>query len=240
MFAALLTALAAGLLALGAAAGRLPFAAAVIFVQAVLAVGWYRLAPVPSRRGSLGLTLAAAAAADAALLAQGRAITVGPLATVLAFTLIATMIHEVLRRDGRAYVIASIAATTTGCTLVVLAAALLAERAAPGGRAVLITGMAAVAAAAVVSSIPMPPTVSVVAGTLAGLGAGGAVGRTFDELGLGRGLVLGIVAGLFAATAGYVVAAARSSRRAVLSAAVMLPIAFAAPAVYVLGRILVG
>jgi hypothetical protein len=239
MFAALLTALAAGLLAVGAAAGRLPFAAALVVVQAVLAVGWYRLAPVPSHRGSLGLTLASAAAADAALLAQGRAITVGPLAVVLGFTLIATMIHEVFRRD-RAYVIASIAATTTGCTLVVLAAALLAERAAPGGRSVLITGMAAVAAGAVVSSIPMPPTVSVVTGALAGLGAGGEVGRTFDELGLGRGLILGIVAGLFAATAGYVVAAARSSRRAVLSAAVMLPIAFAAPAIYVVGRILVG
>lgn len=240
MVAALLTAVTAGLVALGAVAGRLPLAAAVVFIQAILAVGWYRLAPVPARRGSLGLTLAAATAADVTLLAQGGAITVTPLATVLGFTLVATLIHEVLRRDGHAYVTASVAATTTGCTLVVLAATLLAERAAPGGRAVLVTGMAAIAAAAVVGAIPMPPPLSVIAGTLAGLAAGAELGRMLDDLGFGRGLAMGAVAGLLAATAGYVVAAARSSRRAVLSAAVLLPIAFAAPSTYVLGRILVG
>jgi hypothetical protein len=240
MVAALLTAVTAGLVALAAVAGRLPLAAAVAFIQAVLAVGWYRLAPVPAPRGSLRVTLAAAAAADVTLLAQGRAITVTPLAIVLGFTLLATLIHEILRRDGRAYVTASVAATTTGCTLVILAATLLAERAAPGGRAVLVTGMAAIAAAAVVGAIPIPPPLSVIAGTFAGLAAGAELGRTADDLGFGRGLAMGAVAGLLAATAGYVVAAARSSRRAVLSAAVMLPIAFAAPSTYVLGRILVG
>lgn len=240
MTAALLTAVVAGLLALAATAGQVPLTIAVIFVQIVLAAGWYRLAPVPSRHGSLALTLAAAAAADIALLAQGRAITVGPLATVLGFAVVGVFVHELLRQDGRAYLTASIAATSTGCTLAVLAATLVAERAAPGGRSVLVTGMVAIAAAAVLSSPPMPAPVSVVVGTLAGLVAGGAVGRMLDDLGLGRGLTMGAVAGLFAATAGYVMAAARSSRRAVLSAAVMLPIAFAGPATYVLGRILVG
>jgi hypothetical protein len=238
--AALLTAVVAGLVALAATAGQVPLTAAVVFVQIVIAIGWYRLAPVPSRHGSLALTLAAAAAADIALLAQGRAITVGPLAVVLGFAFVGVFVHELLRRDGRAYLTASVAATSAGFTLAVLTATLVAERAAPGGRSVVVTGMAAVAAASVLSSLPMPAPISVIVGTVAGLAAGGAVGRTLDDLGLGRGLTMGAVAGLFAATAGYVVAAARSSRRAVLSAAVMLPIAFAGPAMYVLGRILVG
>lgn len=237
---ALLTAAAAGLLAVAARAGHYPFALAVLFLQVGLAVGWFRLAPVPSPRGSLALTLAAAVAADALLLAQGRAITVGPLAVVLAFAFIGAIIHELARRGDRHYLTASLAATITGCALVVLAATALAERAAPGGESVVVTSAAAVAAGSIIAAPPFPPLIKVLAGAVAGLAAGGVVGGGLDDLGAGRGIVLGTAAGILVASARYVVAAAKSSRRAVLSAAVLLPLAFTAPASYVIGRILVG
>ncbi len=240
MTSALLTAAAAGLLAFAAAAGHYPFALAVFFLQAGLAVGWYRLAPVPSPTGSLALTIAAAIAADGLLLAQDRAISVGPLAGVLAASFVGALIHELGRAGERQYLTASLAATMTGCTLVVLAATVLAERAAPGGESVVITSAVAVAAGSIIAAPPFPPLVKVIAGMIAGLAAGGVVGGGLEDLGTTRGIVLGAAAGLLVASARYVVVAAKSSRRAVLSAAVLLPLAFAAPAAYVIGRILVG
>lgn len=240
VMSALVTAAASGLLAFAASAGHYPLALAVFLLQVGLAVGWFRLAPVPAPRRSLALTVATAVATDAFLLAQGPAITVGPLAGVLAFAFVAALVSEVTRRDERVYVTASLAATMTGCTLVVLAATVLAERAAPGGESVVIASAIGVAAGSIIAAPPFPPYIKVIAGALAGFAAGGAVGGGLADLGATRGAILGGASGLLVASARYVVTAARSSRRAVFSAAVLLPLAFAAPASYVIGRVLVG
>jgi hypothetical protein len=244
MTAALLTATMAGLIALASMLGSYALAAAVLVLQVVCAFGWFRLAPVPAVRGSLTISIGAGLAADVLLLLDRThkvdSASVGPLAGVLGAAFVATFGFEVIRRDRLEYLVASITSTTTGTTLTVLAAGLLAERVAPGGRIVLITSMAAVAGATFLAALPGPTLIRVFFGTVAGGAAAYGVAELIQDLGSGRSLLLGLSVGLLAAAATSVSAAARSSRRAVLSAAVMLPLAFAAPVTYVLGRMVVG
>lgn len=244
MTAALLTALMAALIALSAALGSYVLAVAVLVLQVVCAYGWFRLAPVPAVRGSLTIAIGAGLAADVLLLLDRThevdSASVGPLAGVLGAAFVATFGYELFRQDRLEYLVASVTSTAAGTTLTVLAAGLLAERVAPGGRIVLVTSMAAVAAATFLAALPGPPLIRVFFGTVAGGAAGYGVARVVQDLGSNRSLLLGLSVGLLAAAATSVSAAARSSRRAVLSAAVMLPLAFAAPVTYVLGRMVVG
>ncbi|MCI0687513.1 MAG: hypothetical protein L0Y54_09795 [Sporichthyaceae bacterium] len=244
MTAALLTAAVAGLIGLAASLSQYVLVVAVLVLQVVCAYGWFRLAPVPSVRGSLTIAIAAGLAADVFVLLDRThevdSASVGPLAGVLGIAFVATFGHELFRADRLEYLVASVTSTAAGTTLTVLAAGLLAERVAPGGRTVLVTSMAAVAAATFLAAMPGPAVVRAFFGTAAGGAAGYGISKILDDLGSNRSLLLGASVGLMAAAATVVSAAARSSRRAVLSAAVMLPLAFAAPVTYVLGRMVVG
>jgi len=240
MIAALLTIPAAALVGAAALAGAWALAGAVLLIQAFLVYGWFKLAPVPSLRGSRLVAFGAGVLATAVMMIRDKSVSIGPLAGVLAAALIAAFVHELSRVHGREYLTASLAATTTGATLTVLTASLLAERTAPSGGSVIAAAMATVAAATLGVQLPGSMFVRVGAGTLLGIAAGTAVGSKVSALGLGYGFALGLVVGLVAAAAGYVMDAARSTRRLVLPIAATLPIAFASPATYVVGRLLLG
>ena len=104
----------------------------------------------------------------------------------------------------------------------------------------VVVALAGLGCATSTSSTRVLPALSAASLSVAGGAAGYGVAKVVQDLGSFRSLLLGLSVGLLAAAATSVSAAARSSRRAVLSAAVMLPLAFAAPVTYVLGRMVVG
>jgi hypothetical protein len=230
-----------GLLVVAAAAGTASLVGALLLAQAAALAGWHRGLGVPGLRG--GVVVGAGAALAAALLVAAapddRPLRALP--AVVAGVLVASLVHQVLRRDGRVDLVASLTATGSLGVFVALAAMHLATAAEPDGT-VLVASAAVPAALVAVDEGLRPVTGApawsglVVAVGAAAVTAAGAVAAT-DRL--GWSVVLGCAAA--GAAAGWVgtVVAARTAR--VQSALVAgLPQLLAAPAVYVASRLLVG
>ncbi|AKU15683.1 hypothetical protein VV02_07180 [Luteipulveratus mongoliensis] len=101
-------------LALGAAASELSMAGALLFAVLVLALGWPHLLDLPSPRG-VQLILIGTAVVLAAISELGddeRGLRWLP--TVLGGGLIAAFLHQLVRQDGRARLVATLAGTCLG------------------------------------------------------------------------------------------------------------------------------
>ena len=247
---------------LGALAGQAPLAAAVALAQAMLAYGWYGLLDVPGRVAGGAIVLGAGVAGDAAILAHDGEPTTGPLAVVLAGAALASIVHQLARTDGRDRITASLSATLGAASLSVLGGALVAARDIPDGRAVTVAAVLAAGGATVAATVPLPPArfepLVFAAGFAQGLVGGGLVGdmptRQVAAV-AAAGAALGVAARRAAEYLAYEEAqrgaADRQARRAAAEAGrrpagagmllgSTLPVVCAAPAAYVLGRLLVG
>jgi hypothetical protein len=247
--AALLVFACAALLAIAAYAGPVPLALAVAFVQVVLIVGWFAVLDVPGGRGGTIVALLSALVADALLLAQtlrnGEADLL-PVAVTLAFALLAAFVHQIARRGGRPEVVASITATLTVATLAVLAALLLpaaSEDGSPPAVVAVVAGAALVPLAAVVRPLSW---ISAVAALVAAAVVGAGIGAISDAIGVVAGAALGsgaAVLALLGSTVARFITQDAPDRpvKPVLRKAVpaLLPLVVAAPAAYVLSRVLV-
>ncbi|WP_328561277.1 hypothetical protein [Streptomyces coelicoflavus] len=219
-----------GLLLSGAAAlGTYALLVPLVVLQAVTAAGWFRLNGMWPARQGIALGFLAALAADAALLVSDRspAAILGTLGVWVLLSLV-LQLRSHADPDERMY---GLMATIAAAALAVVAGGYLAADA----DAVAVGGIA-VAVAAVARALPLPTPASVVVALLAAAGAGIAVGPMTD-FGV-SGALLGAGAAVCALIGLRVAAYDYPSRFVHFTAGVALPLAAAAPAVYVLGRAL--
>ncbi|MFE9288954.1 hypothetical protein [Streptomyces olivaceus] len=219
-----------GLLLSGAAAlGTYALLVPLVVLQGLTAAGWFRLNGMWPARQGIALGFAGALAADAVLLVSDRspAAIVGTLGVWVLLSLVLTL-RSHADPDERMY---GLMATVAAAALAVIAGGYLAADA----EAVTV-GAIAVAVAAVARALPLPTPVSVVVALLAAAGAGIAVGSMTDFG--ASGALLGAGAAVCALIGLRVAAYDYPSRFVHFTAGVALPLAVAAPAVYVLGRAL--
>ncbi|MFF8016060.1 hypothetical protein [Streptomyces sp. NPDC007929] len=226
---AALTALLGLLLAGAAAVGTYALLVPLVILQAVTAAGWFRLNGMWPARQGIALGFAGALAADAALLVSDRS-PAAILGTIGVWVLLALVLQ--LRShadpDERMY---GLMATVAASALAIVAGGYLAA----ASDAVTV-GAVAVAVAVLARALPLPTPVSVVVSLLAAAGAGIAMGSVTD---FGTsGAVLGAGAAVCALIGHRVASYDYPSRFVHFTAGVALPLAAAAPVVYVLGRAL--
>ncbi|MFF8398937.1 hypothetical protein [Streptomyces sp. NPDC016172] len=226
---AALTALLGLLLAGAAAVGTYALLVPLVVLQAVTAAGWFRLNGMWPARQGIALGFAGALAADAALLVSGRSPS-AILGTLGVWVLLALVLQ--LRShadpDERMY---GLMATVAASALAIVAGGYLAAAA-----DAVTVGAVAVAVAVLARALPLPTPASVVVALLAAAGAGIATGSVTD---LGTsGALLGAGAAGCALIGHRVASYDYPSRFVHFTAGVALPLAAAAPAVYVLGRAL--
>lgn len=229
---AVLTAALGGLLAAGAALGPYGLLVPLILLQAVTAAGWFRLNGMWPARQGIALAFAGGLTADVALLAAGKehapAAILGTLGVWVLLVLV-LQLRSHAGSDERQY---GLMATVASSALAVMAAGHLAA----ASDAVVVGGLA-VAVTVVARALPLPGAASLVVALLAAAGAGVAAGGV---TGLGaQGALLGLGAGVCALVGHRVAAYDYPSRFVHMTAGVALPLALAAPAVYLLGRALV-
>ncbi|MEI7030953.1 hypothetical protein [Streptomyces pratensis] len=228
---AALTAVLGLLLAGGAAVGPYALLVPVVLLQAVTAAGWFRLNGMWPARQGIALAFAGGLAADAALLAAGRENGPAALLGALGVWVLLTVVLQLRSHAGADERMYGLMATVVSAALAVLAGGHLA--AAPDAVTV---GGAAVAAAVLVRALPLPGAASVAVALLAGAGAGLAVGGLTD-LGA-KAALLGLAAGGCALVGLRVASYDYPSRFVHMTAGVALPLTAAAPAVYLLGRVI--
>ena len=225
-----LTALLGLLLAGAAAIGPYALVVPLVALQAVTAAGWFRLNGMWPARQGIALAFAGALTADVALLASGRtpAAILGTLGVWVLLGLV-LQLRSHADPDERMY---GLMATVASAALAIVASGYLAAH----GDAVTV-GAAAVAVAVLVRALPLPTPASVAASLLAAAGAGALAGAL---TGLGApGALLGAGAAVCALIGYWVASYDYPSRFVHFTAGVALPLAAAAPAVYLLGRALV-
>ncbi|MFJ7341126.1 hypothetical protein ACIQU3_12665 [Streptomyces sp. NPDC101110] len=226
---AALTALLGLLLAGAAAVGTYALLVPLVVLQAVTAAGWFRLNGMWPARQGIALGFAGALAADAALLASDRS-PAAILGTLGVWVLLALVLQ--LRShadpDERMY---GLMATVAASALAIVAGGYLAAEA-----DAVTVGAVGVAVAVLARALPLPTPASVVVSLVAAAGAGIAAG---SATGLGTpGALLGAGAAACALIGHRVASYDYPSRFVHFTAGVALPLAAAAPAVYVLGRAL--
>ncbi|WP_446457984.1 hypothetical protein [Streptomyces rochei] len=224
-----LTALLGLLLAGSAALGTYALLVPLVVLQAVTAAGWFRLNGMWPARQGIALGFAGALAADAAMLVSDRspAAILGTLGVWVLLSLV-LQLRSHADPDERMY---GLMATVAAAALAVVAGGYLAADA-----DAVTVGAVAVAVAVVARALPLPTPASVAVALLAAAGAGIAVGAVTD---LGTpGALLGAGAAVCALIGHRAAAYDYPSRFVHFTAGVALPLAAAAPAVYLLGRAL--
>ncbi|MCX5333136.1 hypothetical protein [Streptomyces sp. NBC_00140] len=226
---AALTALLGLLLAGTAAVGSYALLVPLVALQAVTAAGWFRLNGMWPARQGIALAFLGGLVADVALLASDHAPSaiLGTLGVWVLLSLV-LQLRSHADPDTRMY---GLMATVASAALAIIASGYLAAAA-----DAVTVGAAAVAVAVLARALPLPTPASVVVSLLAAAGAGIAVGGMTD---LGsEGALLGAGAGACALIGHRVASYDYPSRFVHFTAGVALPLAAAAPAVYLLGRAL--
>ncbi|MGV9250572.1 hypothetical protein [Streptomyces sp. NPDC003697] len=228
---AALTALLGLLLAGTAELGTYALLVPLVVLQAVTAAGWFRLNGMWPARQGIALGFAGALVADAAVLVTGRAHAPAAILGTLGVWVLLSLVLQLRSHadpDERMY---GLMATVAAAALAVVATGYLAA----AGDAVAV-GTAAVAVAVLARALPLPTPASVVVALLAAAGAGIAVG---GMTGLdGRSALLGAGAAVCALIGHRAASYDYPSRFVHFTAGVALPLAAAAPAVWLLGRVL--
>lgn len=228
---AALTALLGLLLSGTAALGTYALVVPLVLLQAVTAAGWFRLNGMWPARQGIALAFAGGLTADVAVLVAGRenapAAILGPLGVWVLLALV-LQLRSHASPDERMY---GLMATVVSSALAVIATGYL------GAEPHAVTvGAAAVAVALLARALPLPTPASVAVAVLAAAGAGIALGGVTD-LGA-KGALLGAAAAVCALIGHRVAGYDYPSRFVHFTAGVALPLAAAAPVVWVLGRAL--
>ncbi|MFF7053186.1 hypothetical protein ACFY94_33015 [Streptomyces griseorubiginosus] len=226
---AALTALLGLLLSGTAAVGSYALLVPLVALQAVTAAGWFRLNGMWPARQGIALAFLGALVADAALLVAGRSNGPAAILGTLGVWVLLSLVMQLRSHadpDERMY---GLMATVASAALAIVATGYLAAD--PDAVSV---GAAAAAVAVLARALPLPTPASVVVSLLAAAGAGIAVG---GMTGVGaKGALLGAGAAVCALIGHRVASYDYPSRFVHFTAGVALPLAAAAPAVYLLGR----
>ncbi|MEU8828683.1 hypothetical protein [Streptomyces sp. NPDC048636] len=233
---AVLTSAIAAALAGAASLGRPAVAVVVALLQAVTAAGWFRLNGMWPARQGIALAYAGGLAATAGLLATERVHAPTVIIGTLGVWLLLVLVLQLRSHSGPDERMYGLTATVASTALAVIAAGYLAT-AAESTDAVVV-GAAGVAGAVLVRAVPLPIAVSVVVALVAAAGAGAGAGQ-LTGTGTTDAAVLGLAAGVCALIGHRVASYDYPSRFVHMTAGVALPLAAAAPVVYVIGRALV-
>lgn len=226
---AALTAVLGLLLAAAAAIGQYALLVPLILLQAVTAAGWFRLNGMWPARQGIALAFMGGVVADITLLATGKENAPAAILGTLGVWVLLVLVLQLRSRASADERMAGLMATVASAALAIIATGHLAA----SDDAVTVGGIA-VAVAVIARALPLPTPASVVVALLAAAGAGIAVGGMTD---LGsKGALLGLGAGVCALIGHRVASYDYPSRFVHMTAGVALPLAAAAPAVYVLGR----
>lgn len=226
---AALTALLGLLLAGGAAVGQYALLVPLVILQAVTAAGWFRLNGMWPARQGIALAFLGGVVADAVLLTVGEGHGPAAILGTLGVWVLLVLVLQLRSRAGADERMYGLMATVVSAALAIIAAGHLA--AVPD--AVTVGGVA-VAVAVLARALPLPTPASVVVALLAATGGGVAVGGMTD-LG-GDAALLALGAGVCALVGHRVASYDYPSRFVHMTAGVALPLAAAAPAVYLFGR----
>ncbi|MFC8128166.1 hypothetical protein [Streptomyces sp. NPDC057302] len=226
---AALTALLGLLLAGTAAVGQYALLVPLIVLQAVTAAGWFRLNGMWPARQGIALAFMGGVVADIALLVTGKAHAPAAILGTLGVWVLLVLVLQLRSRASADERMSGLMATVVSAALAIIATGHLAA----SDEAVTV-GAVAVAVAVIARALPLPTPASVVVALLAAAGAGIAVGGTTDFG--NKGALLGLGAGVCALIGHRVASYDYPSRFVHMTAGVALPLAAAAPAVYVLGR----
>ncbi|MET8294760.1 hypothetical protein ABZW02_11945 [Streptomyces sp. NPDC005180] len=227
---AILTA-ALGLLLAGAAAlGQYALLLPLIALQGLTAAGWFRLNGMWPARQGIALAFAGALVADGAVLAVDGTYGPGAIVGTLGVWVLLTLVLQLRSHadaDERMY---GLMASVASAALAIACAGFL-----TADMAAVSAGAAAVAVAVFARALPLPTAPSVGVALAAAAGAGIAVGGL---VGLGAGgALVGLAAGVCALVGLRVAAYDYPSKFVHMTAGVALPLAVAAPAVYLIGRV---
>ncbi|SDL10312.1 hypothetical protein [Streptomyces indicus] len=219
------------LLAGGAALGDYALLVPLLALQGLTAAGWFRLNGMWPARQGIALAFAGALTADIVLLAAGREHAPAAIIGTLGVWVLLTLVIQLRSRADADDRMQGLMATVASAALAIIAAGFL------GASADAATvGALAVAVATLARALPLPAAGSVVVSLLAAAGAGVAAGA-MTGLGSG-GALLGFGAGVCALVGLRVASYDYPSRFVHMTAGVALPLAAAAPAVYLLGRVI--
>ncbi|WP_263168526.1 hypothetical protein [Streptomyces sp. SCSIO ZS0520] len=231
-----LTALLALILCGASAAGAYGLVVPLVLLQAVTAAGWFRLNGMwPARQGIL-LAFAAGLTADAAVLAGGRGNAPVALLGAIALAVLGTVVLQLRSHASADERMTALMATLTSAALTVVAAGHLAAPPEAVG-----VGGAAVALAMLVRALPLPTAPSALLALLAAAGMGAVtagVSALAGDASTAEGAVIGLAAGLCALVGHRAASYDYPSRFVHMTAGVALPLAAAAPAVYLAGELL--
>ncbi len=225
----------AAALSVAALLGPWPLAAAVLVVQVVIMISWLEAIGAPGGRGAQVVVLAVAVAADLVLVVPS-ATRPGLVLAPLGLSVLAVVGHQLARRGGRLRVVRSLTATSSAAVLVAFVAMLIPLARLDSGDQLVIAGLLAAGLCALVVPLPVPGWATAVLSVVAGAACAAGVGAA-GSLGGMPGAALGASAALAAAVGAGV---ARVADRSVPALAAALPLATAAPVVYLLGRALLG
>ncbi|MEV2254724.1 hypothetical protein AB0I94_29835 [Streptomyces sp. NPDC050147] len=226
---AALTAVLGLLLAGTAAIGQYALLVPLVLLQAVTAAGWFRLNGMWPARQGIALAFLGGLVADIALLVTGKANAPAAILGTLGVWVLLVLVLQLRSRASADERMSGLMATVASAALAITATGHLAA----SDDAVTVGGIA-VAVAVIARALPLPTPASVVVALLAAAGAGIAVGGATDFG--GKGALLGLGAGVCALIGHRVASYDYPSRFVHMTAGVALPLAAAAPAVYVLGR----
>ncbi|MFJ3963146.1 hypothetical protein [Streptomyces sp. NPDC090036] len=227
---AILTAVLGLLLAAAAALGQYALLLPLIALQGLTAAGWFRLNGMWPARQGIALAFAGAVVADVAVLAVGSPYGPGAIVGTLGAWVLLTLVLQLRSHadpDERMY---GLMASVASAALAIVCAGYLAA-----DSAAATVGAAAVAVAVFTRALPLPTAPSVGVSLAAAAGAGIAVGG-MTSVGVG-GALIGLVAGVCALVGLRVAAYDYPSKFVHMTAGVALPLAAAAPAVYLIGRV---
>ncbi|MFC7407115.1 hypothetical protein [Georgenia alba] len=207
----------------------------VVALGLLFAAGWPRLLGLPTARGgSIVIGLAAVAA-----LAVVRFAGFGHLGLVAGLAVVAAIVHQMLRRDGRPRLVESVSGIVTGAVVTISAAGWLAIEVDRTTPALVVTAAATIAAAATVTALRAP--IAVVGGLAAvvGAGVGLLIGFLLGEVGPVAGALVGLTAGILTAALHILFGQFPASGRIrpALAAALLLVLVSGVP-VYLVGRLL--
>ncbi|MFJ4096910.1 hypothetical protein ACIPYS_35535 [Kitasatospora sp. NPDC089913] len=216
---ALITAGAAALLAGGAALGQIPLALVLVLLQGLTAAGWFRLNGMwPARQGIALAALSGVVADAAVLLADGDGGIAAVVGTLGGFFLLVLVLQTFRPADPkeRFYALTVLGSATV---VTVLCTALLLADWVPAA-----VGAVALATLLAAAPLPGPKWLGPLLGLLAAVGLGLAVGAP---------PALGAAAGLGALIGRRVAGYDFPSRFVHMTAGVALPLAVAAPLVWI-------
>ena len=229
---AALTAVLGLMLAGAAAVGEYALAVPLVILQAVTAAGWFRLNGMWPARQGIALAFAGALTSDVALLAAGRDNAPAAILGTLGVWVLLTLVLQLRSHASPDERMQGLMATVASAALAIVATGHLAAE--PDA---VTAGAVAVGLAVLARALPLPTVVSVAVALAAGAGAGAVTGGLTD-LGASSGALLGAGAAVCALIGHRVASYDYPSRFVHFTAGVALPLAAAAPAIYVLGRAL--